>query len=222
MMNSILENVRKVITNPVDFYRGMDKTGGLGDPIIFVLVMAVASAILLGFFSLFGIGSMGGAMAIGFGGMILLPIMFFVFSFIGAAIMFVIWKLMGPQESYETSYRCVAYASAIYPITALAGLIPYLGSIIGVAWWMYLMIIASVEVHQVVQKTAYMVLGILGAFLILTNLGSEMAARRMAPELEKLGGNFEKLEDMSPEEAGEAVGKFLKGLERATKEQENH
>lgn len=219
MMNSILENVRKVITNPVDFYRGMPKAGGLGDPIIFVLVMAVASAILLGVFSILGMGNIGGAMAVGFGGMIFLPIMFFIFSFIGAGVMFVMWKLMGSQESFEVSYRCVAYASAIYPITALAGLIPYLGSLIVIAWWMYLMIIASVEVHQVAQKTAYMVLGILGAFLILTNLSSEMAARRMAPELEKLGGTLEKLEDMSPEEAGEAVGKFLKGLEKATKEQ---
>lgn len=219
MMNSILEKVRKVITNPVCLYRSMAKTGGLGDPIIFVLVMAVASAILLGFFPLLGIGGMG-AMAVGFAGIILLPIMFLIFSLIGAGIMFVIWKLMGSEESYETSYRCVSYASAIYPITALAGQVPYLGSLVGVAWWMYLMITASTEVHQIAQKTAQMVLGILGGFLILINLSSEMAARRMAPEFEKLEGTLEKIEDMSPEEAGEAVGKFLKGLEKATKEPE--
>jgi len=219
-MNSIFEDVRKVITNPVDFYRGMTKTGGFGDPIIFLLVMAVVSAILLGFFSLFGVGSIGGAMAMGFGGIILLPIMFLIFSFIGAGTMFVIWKLMGSQGSFEISYRCVAYASAIYPITTLAGLIPYLGSIIGIAWWMYLMIIASIEVHQMVQKTTYMVFGIFGVFLIVTNLSSEMATRHMASKFENVGGSFEKLEDMSPEEAGEVVGKFLKGLEKSTKEQE--
>ena len=218
MMNSILEDVRKVITNPVDFYREMTKTGGFGDPIIFVLVMAVVSAILLGFLSLLGLGSMGGAMAVGFGGMVLLPIMAIVFSFIGAGILFVIWRLMGSQASFEVSYRCAAYASAIYPITVLAGLIPYLGSLVGIAWWMYLMIIASVEVHQMAQKTAYMVFGILGVFLIVTNLSSEMAARHMASEFENVGSSFEKFEDMSPEEAGEAVGKFLKGLEKATKE----
>ncbi len=219
MMNSILEDVRKVITNPVDFYRGMNKTGGFGAPIIFVLVMAIVSAILLGFLSLLGLGSIGGAMTMGFGGIILLPIKAIIFSFIGAGILLVIWKLMGSQESFEVSYRCVAYASAIYPITVLASLIPYLGSLIGVAWWTYLMIIASVEVHQMAQKTAYMVFGILGAFLIVTNLSSEMAARHLASEFENVGGSFEKFEDMSPEEAGEAVGKFLKGLEKATKEQ---
>lgn len=218
MMNSIFEDVRRVITNPVDFYREMTKTGGFGDPIIFVLVMAVASAILLGIFTLFGVGNIGGAMAVGVGGIILLPIMFVMFSFIGAGILFVIWKLMGSQESFEVSYRCVAYASAMYPITALAGLVPYLGSFIGIAWWMYLMIIASQEVHQIAQKTAYMVFGILGALLIVTNLSSEMAARHMASQFENVGRSFEKFEDMSPEEAGEAVGKFLKGLEKATKE----
>ncbi len=219
MLNSILEDARKVITNPVHFYRDITKSGGFGDPIIFVLVMAGVSAILLGFFSLFGLGRIGGAMAVGIGGIILLPIMFFIFSFIGAGIMFVIWKFMGSQESFEVSYRCVAYASAIYPITALAGIIPYLGSIVGVVWWMYLMIIASTAVHQLAQKTAYMVFGILGVFLITTNLSSEMAARHLASNLEKFDGNLEKFEDMSPEEAGEAVGKFLKGLEKATKEQ---
>jgi len=218
MMNSIIEDARKVITNPVTFYREMIKTGGFGNPIIFVLVMAVVSAILLGLLALFGVGNIGGAMAVGVGGIIFLPIMFVIFSFTGASVIFVIWKLMGSQESFEVSYRCVAYASAIYPITALAGLIPYLGSLIGVVWWMYLMIIASQDVHQIAQKTAYTVFGILGALLIVTNLSSEMAARHMTSQFENVGGSFEKFEDMSPEEAGEAVGNFLKGLEKATKE----
>jgi len=159
-------------------------------------------------------------MAMGVGGIILLPIMFLIFSFIGAGTMFVIWRLMGSQGSFEVSYRCVAYASAIYPITALAGLLPYLGSIIGIAWWMYLMIIASIEVHQMAQKTAYMGFGIFGVFLIVTNLSSEMATRHMTSKFETVGGSFENLENMSPEEAGEVVGKFLKGLEKSTKEQE--
>jgi predicted phosphoribosyltransferase len=45
-----------------------------------------------------------------------------------------------------------------------------------------------------------------------------MATRHMASQFENVGESFEKFEDMSPEEAGEAVGKFLKGLENVTKE----
>ena len=214
MFESIFENAIQVITQPGKFYRNMAKTGGLTQPIIFMVVMAVVTAVLLAVFSLFGVGSLG-AMAMGLGGVILLPIMAVLASFIGAGIMLVIWKLLGSSESYEVAYRCVGYASAIYPLTALLGLIPYLGSIIGVAWGMYLMVIASTKVHLISQQTASVVFGIIGLVLIVTNLSGEMAARRMASNFDGMAGQLEKLEEMTPEEAGEAVGKFLKGLEKA-------
>ena len=219
LANAILEDVIAIIANPVDFYRRMPKTGGFGDPVVFVLVIAVVTAMVMAVFSLFGLGSFGEAMAVGFGGIIFLPIMALILSFVGAGILFIVWKMIGSQESFEVAYRCVAYAAALYPITALAGMIPYIGSMVGIVWWTYLMIIASTEVHHIPQKTAYVVLGILGVFFVVTNLSSEIAARRMASNLENLEGNLKQLEDMSPEEAGEAVGKFLKGLEKATKEQ---
>ena len=81
------------------------------------------------------------------------------------------------------------------------------------------MVVASMEVHHFPQRTAYVVFGILGIFFVTTNLSSEIAHRRMASDLERMGGNLKQLEKMSPEEAGEAVGKFLKGLEKSTQEQ---
>ena len=219
LATAILEDVIAIITNPMGFYRRMPKAGGYGDPVMFVLVIAVVTAMAMAAFSLFGLGTVGGAMAVGFGGIIFLPIMALIFSFIGAGILFVVWKMIGSQEPFEVAYRCVAYAAGLFPITAIAGLIPYLGSIVGIVWWTYLMIIASMEVHHLPPKTAYVVFGILGLFFVATNLSSEIAARRMASQFESLGGNLKQLEGMSPEEAGEAVGKFLKGLEKATKEQ---
>ena len=219
MLQSIIEKVIRVITQPGEFYRDMAKTGGLVEPLIFVVVMAVATAVFLLVLSLVGIGSVGAmGMAMGLGSIILMPIIAVLASFIGAAIMFVIWKLLGSSEPFEVAYRCVGYASAIYPLTAVLGLIPYLGSIIGVAWGMYLMVFASTQVHLISQQKAALVFGILGLFLIIMNLGSEMTARRLAPHLEGMGGQLEKLEnmdEMTPEEAGEAVGNFLKGLEKA-------
>jgi hypothetical protein len=125
---------------------------------------------------------------------------------------------MGTQEPFEVAYQCVAYASAIYPVVALIGLVPYIGSIVGVAWGMYLMFIATKEVHQLNEKTASMVFGILGVLLIISNISSEMAARRMSTEFEKMGPAMEKIQNMEPEEAGKMVGEFLKGLEKAQKE----
>jgi len=217
MLPDILEKARTVLTAPEDFYRQMPKSGGFLDPLLFMIVMAVIGAIFLVVFGFMGLGSLG-ALGVGIGSLIFMPIMAVIGSFIGGGIMFVIWKLMGTQEPFEVAYRCVAYASAIYPITAVLGLIPYLGSIIGIAWGMYLLFIATKEVHQLNEKTASMVFGILGLLLIVSNISSEMAARRMTTEFEKMGPAMEKIQNMEPEEAGKMVGEFLKGLEKAQKE----
>ena len=218
LATAILEDVVTLLTNPVSFYRRMPKTGGYSDPVIFLLVIAVVTAVMMAVFSLFGLGTIGEAMAVGFGGIIFLPIIALVLSFIGAGLLFLVWKFIGSQESFEVAYRCVAYATALFPISAVVGMIPYLGAIVGIVWWTYLMMVASIEVHQIPPKTAYVVLGIIGFFFVATNLSSEIAARRLAAQLEQFGGSVKQLEDMSPEEAGEAVGKFLKGLEKARQE----
>lgn len=217
MIPDILEKARTVLTAPEDFYRQMPKSGGLLDPILFLIVMAVVGAIILVLCGFMGLGPMG-ALGVGIGSLLFMPVMAVIGSFIGGAIMFVIWKLMGTQENFETSYRCVAFASAIYPVSALVGLIPYLGSIVGIAWGFYLMFIATKEVHHLNEKTASMVFGILGLILIVSNVSSEMAARRMSSEFEKISPALENIQNMEPEEAGKMVGEFLKGLEKAQKE----
>ncbi len=219
LVTAITEDVITIITNPVDFYRRMPKTGGYGDPVTFMLVIAVVTAVVLAVFSLFGLGTVGEAMAVGFGGIIFLPIMALLVSFLGSGMLYVVWKMIGSPEPFEVSYRCVAYAAALYPVTIVVGLIPYLGSVVAVVWWTYLMMIASLEVHRIPKQTAYVVFGILGVFFTATTLSSEIAARRLATEVENLGSNMKQFENMSPEEAGETVGKFLKGLEKVTKEQ---
>jgi len=125
---------------------------------------------------------------------------------------------MGTKEPFEVAYRCIAYASAIYPLTALLSFLPYLGSIVGIAWVMYLMFVASQKVHQLNDKTASMVFGILGLILIVSNISSEMAARRMTTNFEQMAPAMENIQNMEPEEAGKMVGEFLKGLEKAQKE----
>jgi len=206
----------------------MDKSGGFQKPVIFVLVAAVALALLTTMLSLVGLGQVG-AMAVGVMTLIVVPIVAIIASFIGAAIMFVIWKLMGSDENYETAYRCGAYAAAISPITAVIGIVPYIGSIISIVWWMYLMTLASTLVHGRREQTAYAVFGILGAILALTNISGERQARRMQAEFENLGDTvgdsfgdaLEGLEGMTPEERGKAFGEFLRGLENGIGEQQN-
>jgi len=222
---TILDSAKRVITDPAGFYRSMPQDGGFVAPVIFVLVMAVISGLIVAILTLpTGLGA--GAAPVGFMALVMLPIMALIGSFIGAAIMFVIWKLMGSDRSFETAYRCVAYAAAIMPITVLLAAIPYLGSIVKVLWSCFLMYIASIEAHGIKARTAAIVFGVLGALMLLLNLSAERAAMQMAEQMgelgsqmEGLGGSLEGIEEMSPEEAGKAVGQFMKGLEGAIGQQ---
>ena len=217
--NTVIDTAKQVITNPVGFYRGMAKSGGYAEPVIFVLVMAVISGAIMAVLALLGMGPSAG-LALGLAAIIIYPIMALVGSFILGAILFVIWKLMGSPENYETAYRSVAYAAAISPITAVLGLIPYVGILVSVVWGTYLMITASTEVHGRAQQTALIIFGILGGIALLWNLGAEHSARSMRAhfsELENL--DVKGFENMKPEDAGKAVGEFLKGLEKGVQSQ---
>ncbi len=204
-INNILDTAMKVITNPVGFYRDMPKTGGFIEPLIFAVVLGLVSGVITAILSIFSLGSVA-SFWMGLAFIIYYPIMVAIGSFIGAAILFIIWKIMGSQEPYETAYRCVAYASAIAPITVLLQIIPYIGSILGLAWYLYLMVVASTEVHKIVQKTALMVFGIIFILLAIGTTCGNFATRKAQKSLEQY-------EDMTPEEAGKAFGEFMKGAQ---------
>ena len=218
-ISSVIEDAVQIIKKPVGFYQRMPHSGGYVEPMIFLVVMAAVAGLIVTVFSFFG-GGLAGMMVFGMAAVIILPIAAIISSFIGAAIMFIIWKLMGSDKNFETAYRCVAYASAIYPISAVLGLFPYVGAVLGIVWGMYLMIVASVEVHGVAINKAYIVFGILGVVMIITNVGSEMAAREAEARLEQMGAKMGDMEGKTPEEIGKMVGEFMKGVEEAQKQPE--
>ncbi len=233
-LGTVIDTAKAVITSPVSFYKSMATGGGLAEPVIFVVVMAVLTAIVAMVYGILGLG-MGGV-AIGIGAIIFIPIFSVIGSFIGAAILFVIWKLMGSDKNYETAYRCVAYAFAIVPVMAIISFIPYIAGIIQKIWSAFLMYVASTEVHKIKAQTAKIVFGILAVVGILMGIGSEKATRdlskktevwkNVAESIEKdykegsIGDAAKKLEgldEMTPEEAGKQVGELLKGLEKFSK-----
>ncbi len=230
MVDSIISNAKGVITNPVEFYRNMPKTGGFGDPLVFAAVIGVLVGIvqaIVGLVMLPGAAKFMGLAAIIWG-----PIAAVIGSFVGGAIVFVIWKIMGSNENYETAYRCGAYAYAIAPITVLAGLIPYVGSLVGLFWGLYLLVTASVEVHKIAAKTAWTVFGIIAAIFFLMNVGCQMAARKMKSsaaawqqEMEKAADEMQKSsEELSKEagkagvEANKAAAAMMKALEAQSRQ----
>jgi len=187
LAGGIVSTALKVITNPWGFYREMPKTGGYQGPIIFLIVMILIAAIIntIGAISHIGVSPMGAGMgaASALTGIIIAPVIGLIVSFVIAGILFVIWKLMGSPESFETAYRCAAYNSGIIPITSIIGFIPYIGSIVSIVWGFYLLIIASIEVHKIKSSLAWTVWGIIAALFIILSLSAQYAARKFAGEL---------------------------------------
>ncbi len=212
----VIEDAKSVITDPVSFYRKLSKTGGFVEPLIFVVVMAAIAALIMLIFSFVG------GRPVGVGVLIVMPIIMAIASFISAGILFLIWKLMGSENNYETAYRCVAYSMAILPISSLLSIIPFIGQVVPVLWGAFFMITASTEVHSLDKQKAMIVFGVLAFIGVIVNLGSERAAKNMEEKMgmfeQQVGKGMKGMEDMTPEEMGKAAGEFLRGLEDATRE----
>lgn len=216
VLTEVIADAKKIVFSPVTFYKEMPHNGGFANPAIFAAAMAFAMGVIFAIYSLFGM-KFGGA---GLASIIMFPIMGLIGSFIGGAILFVIWKLMGSEKNYETAYRCVAYSYAIAPVLAAISFIPYLAGIVKTLWGSFLMFTASKEVHQIKAKTAKLVFGILAGIGVLFGISSEHTARNYISKIEKYtkDAGFDNIENMTPEQLGENTGKFLEGLNRALEE----
>lgn len=236
-LGTVIADAKAVITNPVEFFRAMPTSGGYADPLIFVAVIAAVCGLMIAVLGIIGLSP--SAQFAGFAALsavIIFPIFGVLGSFIGAAIMFVVWKLMGSEKNYETAYRCVAYSWAIAPVVLILSVIPYLGGIIKTLWGTFLMYTASLEVHKLKQQTAKIVFAVLAVIGVLWGINAERTMRNFEARFERVAErtkmpeafkDLENLEDLTPEEAGKQVGEFLKGLqefsegiEEATKAEE--
>jgi hypothetical protein len=176
-----------VITNPAGFFQGMPKTGGFLEPLVFAVIMGFIAGIIQAILSFIGLGpgaGYGGGIH-GFSAIIFMPIAAAIGSFIGGAILFVIWKLMGSQEDYETAYRCGAYLMALAPIAAIIGAIPYAGGLIYMFTYVFYLVTASTHVHNIPSQKAWLVFGIIGVIFAIMVLSGEYKARHASSEMEK-------------------------------------
>ena len=184
-----------VVTKPAEFFQGMPKSGGFLEPLVFAIIMGFIAGIIQAILSFIGFGPVtgyGGGMS-GFSMIIFMPIAAAIGSFIGGAILFVIWKLMGSQEDYETAYRCGAYLMALAPITAIIGAIPYAGGLISMGIYLFYLVTASVYVHNIPSQKAWLVFGIIFAIFALIGVYGEHKARTMRPQMEQWSEMGEKM-----------------------------
>ncbi len=189
----IPQKALSILTKPVDFFKTMHKTGGFLEPLIFALIMGIIAGILHAIISLVGLGYYSRGLMDSLGMIIIIPVAVIVGSFIGAAIMYVIWKLLGSQENYEVSYRCVAYIMVLAPIAAILGLIPYAGAILNAALGLIFIVLASIYVHSIPAKKALLVFGIIFAVILLIQLRAEYKMRNFANSADEVRKKMEEL-----------------------------
>ncbi len=218
---AIPQTAIKVITQPALFFREMPKTGGFVEPLVFMVAMGVVSGIIGGLvtavFSMVGF-HLGAGMVAGFAAIFMMPIFYAVgsaiFGFVGAAILFIIWKILGSNEEYETAYRCTAYMAAVSPITTVLSLIPYIGSAIAMAIALYYLVNASVEAHGIPAKKAWTVFGAIAAIFIVIGVFSQIAARRAMHNMEEMTENWKKTSEQMQKSAEEMQKQMQKEMEK--------
>jgi hypothetical protein len=208
-----LEIAQKIIKDPAAFYRDMPRSGGLVEPLIFMVSMGVLAGIVRAVLGILGIG-LDASFFMALASIIIVPVFVAAFGFIGAGILFLIWNVMRSQQPYEVAFRCLAYSAAITPIAVIFHAVPYIGSIVGFVWTTYLLVNASTEVHHIQPRLAWIVFGAICVVFALTSISSQLAARRLANRLDTLQQEMRQIDKMNPGEAAQAMGEFLKSLQK--------
>lgn len=194
----IAKTAIRVITSPTLFFKEMPRTGGFIEPLVFMVVMGFIGGLIQAVFGIAGLQQVNLEMdAISF--IMMLTILIVVSGFVAAAIYFIIWKLMGSQESFETAYRCNAYISALIPITAVLSPFSYVNQIVSVFLITLFLVIASVQVHNQPVKKAWLVFGILGLIFMVASIASESALRHLQGTEMDMQENLQELYNINKE-----------------------
>ncbi len=203
----------RVITSPAVFFREMPKTGGFAEPLVFMMVMGVMAGIVNAALSIFGL-HVGVGIGKALASIITYPLVIAVLGFIWAAIIFVLWKLMGSREPYETAYRCMAYITALWPITTALGAVPYIGVLPIMALVMYFYVIATIEAHKIPSRRAWLVFGIIGAILIVLLISARIEQRGETMKYRKQLEQSTKEMQKDSEDAQKALEEMQRQLEK--------
>lgn len=163
---SFVDTVRRVVTQPTQFFSGIGPQGaGLVPPLVFSVLCTLISAILSAIVSVVGGRSVGVVLT----NVIVALLGAVIGLFVGAAILHLfVLLVIRPNEGYVGTFRVLGYSS----VTSLISWIPIIGPIIALAGYVVLNTIGYREVHRTTTgKVALAVLipvviGVVLAFLL--------------------------------------------------------
>lgn len=180
----IVQMALYIIVRPADFFRTMPRQGTMAEPLAFAIVLSVVATLISAVLGLVFTHNADVSLA---ELLIVAPGMIVTASMIGAAILMVIWKILGSQQGYGVAFRCTVATLAISPITAVLSFIPMLGLWINVIWTMYLLVVASVEVHGVSKRKAIIAFTIFGAVIAASSAFMSAGQAMLEEQLREVG-----------------------------------
>jgi len=178
---ALVETTQGVLMRPTEFFEQMPVTGGIGAPLLYAVILGyfglvAATLYNLVFRSVVGssFGAFRGRMAGferlahqmegGLGAIVQLvtgPIWIVIGVFVAAGILHLLLMLVGAApRDFEGTFRVVAYAHAV----SVLGIVPFCGGLIGVVWWVVIVIIGFQVVHR--ATTVQAVIAVLAPFVL--------------------------------------------------------
>jgi hypothetical protein len=141
--NAFIETLTMVLTRPAEAFSVMKREGGLGEPLIYALIGGCVGGIVSALFSL-GFQSIGlfadknnslaamTGMGIGFGMIILVPLVIVIVLFIWSGLAHLCLMIFGgANQSFETTFRVLAFSQgSAGPLQ----IIPLCGGLISFVW----------------------------------------------------------------------------------------
>ena len=170
IVNALIETTKQVLLQPVVFFRSMPVTGGLGDPLLYAVIIGYAGLLVSTIYNLVFRGVLTSSLS-RFGGnsemeqlasfmqggtgvvinLILGPVFIVVFLFVSAGIFhLVLLALGGAARGFEGTFRVAGYSQA----ASIFNIIPGCGGLIGLVYAIVLLVIGLSEAHGISRGKA--------------------------------------------------------------------
>ena len=162
MSVNAFNTLRRVLVNPARFFEQMPREGGYLSPVLFVVQVALISAVLSAVVELF-VAGVGSAFTELLQALVALPVYALFIATVFSLAFALLWKLMGSQQGFEVAFRCVAYSFALFPVWVLLSeqhaVLQWLVLAIGIV----LLAIASEKVHSIEKLNARVAMVVIAA-----------------------------------------------------------
>ena len=158
LIPSFVQTVREVLFNPVNFFRGIRREGDFLNPLLFAIICALITGVIGGIlsliFSLIRGEGFGAALGSLIANIFLIPIGTAIVLFIWAGIyhLLVLLIVRPSHAGYESTFRALAYASAVQAVAWLA-YIPILGFVVAIAIGIYNVVLTVIGIREMHTTT---------------------------------------------------------------------